>query len=363
LKKINKIGVLTSGGDCAGLNAAIRAITFRAINGFGWHVFGIKYGTQGLMERPVDTNKLDLSLFTGDFLRRGGTILGSINRGDPFAFPMPDGTVLDRSDEIIAGYHQLGLDAVIAIGGDGSLAILRRLAQQGDMNLIGIPKTIDNDVGVTEYSVGFNTAVDAATKALDSLQSTAASHGRAMILEVMGRDAGHIALNAGIAGGADIILIPEIKYTIAGIINKLNEIKRNKIGHSLIIIAESVKTENGENVTNNYNNQMRFGGIGYYIAQEIMKNSDIECRVTSLGHIQRGATPVAIDRILASAFGVSAVDLIAKNKFNRLVIWKNRRVIDVSINEGIKQYRNVTSEDVLLKTAISLGTYIGNTNN
>ena len=154
-----------------------------------------------------------------------------------------------------------------------------------------------------------------------------------MILEVMGRDAGHIALNAGIAGGADIILIPEIKYTIAGIINKLNEIKRNKIGHSLIIIAESVKTENGENVTNNYNNQMRFGGIGYYVAQEIMKNSDIECRVTSLGHIQRGATPVAIDRILASAFGVCAVDLIAKKKFNRLVIWRDRKVMDISINK------------------------------
>ena len=169
-----------------------------------------------------------------------------------------------------------------------------------------------------------------------------------MILEVMGRDAGHIALNAGIAGGADIILIPEIKYTITGIINKLNEIKKNKIGHSLIIIAESVKKENGENVTNNYNNQMRFGGIGYYIAQEIMKNSDMECRVTSLGHIQRGATPVAIDRILASAFGVSAVDLIAKKKFNRLVIWKNRKVIDISINEGIKHYRKVTDEDVFI---------------
>ena len=238
----------------------------------------------------------------------------------------------------------------------------KKISDLTDINIVAIPKTIDNDVGVTEYSVGFNTAVDAATKALDSLQSTAASHGRAMILEVMGRDAGHIALNAGIAGGADIILIPEIKYTIAGIINKLNEIKRNKIGHSLIIIAESVKTENGEYVTNNYNNQMRFGGIGYYIAQEIMKNSDIECRVTSLGHIQRGATPVAIDRILASAFGVSAVDLIAKNKFNRLVIWNNRKVIDVSINEGIKQYRKVTNEDILLKTAISLGTYIGNIN-
>ena len=152
-----------------------------------------------------------------------------------------------------------------------------------------------------------------------------------MILEVMGRDAGHIALNAGIAGGADVILIPEINYTIEGVINKLYETKKNKIGYSLIIIAESVKTQNGDKVTNNYNEQLRFGGIGHYVAQEIMRSSKIECRVTSLGHIQRGATPVAIDRILGSAFGACAVDLIAKKKFNRLVVWQDRKVKDVPI--------------------------------
>ena len=362
MTRMNRIGVLTSGGDCGGLNAVIRAIFLRANRKYNIEVFGIRNGTLGLINRPLDFEKLTYKTFQGFLIKQGGTFLGTNSKGDPFKF-FKDGKYIDATKKIKAAYKSLKLDGLIIIGGDGSMKILKKISDLTDIHIVAIPKTIDNDVGVTEYSVGFNTAVDAATKALDSLQSTAASHGRAMILEVMGRDAGHIALNAGIAGGADIILIPEIKYTIAGIINKLNEIKRNKIGHSLIIIAESVKTENGENVTNNYNDQMRFGGIGYYIAQEIMKNSDIECRVTSLGHIQRGATPVAIDRILASAFGVSAVDLIAKNKFNRLVIWKNRKVIDVSINEGIKHYRNVTSEDVLLKTAISLGTYIGNTNN
>ena len=362
MTRMNRIGVLTSGGDCGGLNAVIRAIFLRANRKYNIEVFGIRNGTLGLINRPLDFEKLTYKTFQGFLIKQGGTFLGTNSKGDPFKF-YKDGKYIDATKKIEAAYKSLKLDGLIIIVGDGSMKILKKISDLTDINIVAIPKTIDNDVGVTEYSVGFNTAVDAATKALDSLQSTAASHGRAMILEVMGRDAGHIALNAGIAGGADIILIPEIKYTIDGIINKLNEIKRNKIGHSLIIIAESVKTENGENVTNNYNNQMRFGGIGYYIAQEIMKNSDIECRVTSLGHIQRGATPVAIDRILASAFGVSAVDLIAKNKFNRLVIWKNRKVIDVSINEGIKHYRNVTSEDILLKTAISLGIYIGNTNN
>ena len=182
-----------------------------------------------------------------------------------------------------------------------------------------------------------------------------------MVLEVMGRDAGHIALNAGIAGGADIILIPELKFTIDGIIKKLNEIKKNKIGYSLIIVAEAVKKESGIKVLNNYNKQKRFGGIGYYIAKEIMKKLDIECRVTSLGHIQRGAAPVALDRILASAFGVSAVDLIAKNNFDRLVVWQNRKVTNIPIIDGIKGYRKVTKDDTLVKTAKSLGIYLGNT--
>ncbi|MEE2933667.1 MAG: ATP-dependent 6-phosphofructokinase [Pseudomonadota bacterium] len=360
MKKITKIGVLTSGGDCAGLNAAIRAITFRAINGFGWDVFGIKYGTQGLMERPVDTNKLDLSLFTGDFLRRGGTILGSINRGDPFAFPMPDGTVLDRSDEIISGYHNLGLDAVIAIGGDGSLAILRRLAQQGDMNLIGIPKTIDNDVGRTENSIGYATAVDVATEALDRLQPTAASHDRVMVLEVMGRDAGHIALSAGIAGGADAILLPEIKWDLSSLIQKLNDVRVATRNFALVIVAEAARLPTGEVVGRDRSNgEYRLGGVAHEIGRLIEEVTNIETRVTVLGHVQRGGVPNASDRLYASAFGVKAVDLIAEKKFDRLVVWSDRECSDVSLEDGIRDYRTVDLNGTLVKTARGLGIYIG----
>src|SRR5665213_3887636 len=199
------IGILTSGGECAGLNAAIRAVVSRAILGHGWRVLGIKQGTMGLMRRPVEYEELYLRISTVNILRLGGTILGTTNKGDPFAYPMQDGSLRDRSDEVIEAARSLGLDALIGVGGDGSFAILRRLAQQGGIPLVGIPKTIDNDVGATESSVGYDTAVMVATEALDRLTPTAASHARVMILEVMGRDAGHIALAAGIAGGADAV--------------------------------------------------------------------------------------------------------------------------------------------------------------
>ena len=215
-----KIGILTSGGDCGGLNAAIRSIFYRAKNKYKMDVYGIRDGTAGLIKRPVDVMQLTHKTFGGYLLRQGGTFLGSTNKGNPFKFPTGTGKHVDKSKEIIEGYHSMKLDGLIIIGGDGSMQILKKLAKDGDMKIVAIPKTIDNDVGATESSIGFHTAVDVATQALDNLQSTAASHRRSMILEVRGRDAGHIALNAGIAGGADIILIPELKYSIDGIINK-----------------------------------------------------------------------------------------------------------------------------------------------
>ena len=222
MNDIKRIGILTSGGDCAGLNAVLRAVVLRAA-GHGWATIGIEHGTLGLMQTPPRAHRLDPVDFDGALMRRGGTILGTTNTGDPFAFPQRDGGMLDRSQEAIAGYRALKLDALIAIGGDGSLAILNRLARQGDINLIGIPKTIDNDIGATEVAVGYDTAVQIATEALDRLQPTAASHRRVMILEVMGRDAGHIALAAGIAGGADIILVPEIPYTTEALARKIQK--------------------------------------------------------------------------------------------------------------------------------------------
>ena len=357
---MKKIGILTSGGDCGGLNAAVRSIFYRAKNTYNMEVLGIQDGTVGLMQRPVAYLPLDYQTFSGSLLRQGGTFLGTTNKGNPFKFPMGDGSFKDRSQEIIDGYHELGLEGLIVIGGDGSMAILTEIAKRGDLKIVAIPKTIDNDVGATESSIGFNTAVSVATQALDNLQSTAASHHRSMILEVMGRDAGHIAINAGIAGGADVILIPEIKYSIKGVVKKLTEMKNRAIVHSLIVVAEAVKTENGKTYEVEFaDGQKRLGGIGTYLSEAIMKSTDVECRVTSLGHVQRGAPPTPRDRILASAFGVYAVDLLAQGKFDRMVAWRDRKVIDVPISEGISTYKVVDRTDPLIETALALGVYVG----
>lgn len=354
-----RIGILTSGGDCAGLNPAIRAVVYHAVVTYNWEVFGIRQATQGLMERPPKAIKLEIEKID-PLLTAGGTILGTTNKGNPFAFPMPDGTMRDRSEEIIEGYHLLKLDALIGIGGDGSLAILQKLAQQGNLNLVGIPKTIDNDVNCTEFSIGFNTAVTIATEALDRLHFTAASHSRVIILEVMGRDAGHIALSAGIAGGADVILIPEIPYNIDRICDYIRQRQDLGKNYSLIIVAEAVRTENGEAVTTNYSfGQSRFGGIGQYLADQISACSSAETRVTVLGHVQRGGTPSPTDRLIASAFGVAAVDLIAEEKYDRMVAWQNRQVLSVPIADAIAKYRAVDPNDTLLKTARSMGICLG----
>jgi len=353
-----RIGILTSGGDCAGLNAVIRAVVHRA-DTYGWEVLGIREATMGLMSRPLKVMKLDIEK-VDPYLMTGGTMLGTTNKGDPFAFPMGDGTTIDRSNEIIEGYRELELDALIGIGGDGSLAILRKLAQQGGINFIGIPKTIDNDVDITELSIGFNTAVSIATEALDRLHFTAASHSRVMILEVMGRDAGHIALNAGIAGGADVILIPEISYSIEKICDQIRKRQQQGKNYSLVIVAEAVRTEEGEQITSsNPFGESRYGGIGHYLASRISACSGAETRVTVLGHIQRGGTPSALDRVIAAAFGVAAVDLIAQGKYDRMVTWQNRQVASVLIPDAIAKYRAVDSHDSLLKTARAMGISFG----
>ena len=358
---IKRIGVLTSGGDCAGLNAVIRAVVYRAIRGYGWQVFGIHEGTRGFMTRPVGCEELGLGRFTGHLLRMGGTILGTTNEGDPFAFPMPDGTLKDRSDEIIEGYHELGLDALVGIGGDGSLAILRRLAEKGGFNLVGIPKTIDNDVAVTENAIGYLTAVDVATEALDRLQPTAASHSRVMVLEVMGRDAGHIALSAGIAGGADVILIPEIPYSLAHVRSKIDGVRQEQNRNfALVVVAEGVLTETGEPViVTDADGKKRFGGIGHYLGRRIAEVTGAQTRVTVLGHTQRGGTPTSRDRFFASAFGVRAVDLIAEGKFDRMVAWSNRDCIDVPLAEIVNHAHAVDPNGPIVRTARGLGICLG----
>ncbi len=355
-----KIGILTSGGDCAGLNAVIRAAVHKA-DLLGWEVYGILDGTAGLLQAEPQVRLLTTADMDSNILRMGGTILGTTNKGNPFAFPMPDGTTKDRSGEIIDNFKKLGLEAIIGIGGDGSFAILRRLAQQGGIKMVGIPKTIDNDIGKTERAVGFDTAVAVATEALDRLQPTAASHDRVMILEVMGRDAGHIALSAGIAGGADVILIPEIKYSIESVAKKIENVKKSGRNFALVIVSEAVKTPNGEKFEITYHGgEKRYGGIGNFLSYSISEATGFESRVTVLGHVQRGSQPTYNDRLLASAFGVRAVDLIAEGRYDRMVAWQNRKVVDFPIEECIAAYEAIDPvNDALVHTARGLGICLG----
>ncbi|MBX2834643.1 MAG: ATP-dependent 6-phosphofructokinase [Micavibrio sp.] len=354
-----KIGILTSGGDCAGLNAVMRAVVFRA-RLLGWTVIGIQNGTAGLLERPARVRELKPEDFDGFMMRRGGTILGTTNSGDPFNYSMPDGSRKDRTDEIISAIKELGIEALVGIGGDGSFDILSRLAKKGGISMVGVPKTIDNDLAMTDMSVGFDTAVGIATEALDRLQPTAASHDRAMILEVMGRDAGHIALNAGIAGGADVILIPEIPYSIDKIAEKILDVKKGGRNFALIIVSEAVKSPDGEKREVVYTGgETRYGGIGQFLAPQIAEATGFESRATVLGHVQRGAEPTHNDRLLAQALGVKAVDLIDEGAFGQMVAWQNRAAVAVPIEQAIAKCRVVDPKDPLIHTARSLGVSFG----
>ncbi len=360
MTKVKRIGILTCGGDCAGLNAVIRAVVHASAEK-GWEVIGIHDGTAGLLGRPLRYKVLTKDMFDTTVMRLGGTILGTTNKGNPFQFPMPDGTLKDRSGEIIDGFRELGIEAVIGIGGDGSMAILKKLCEQGNINLVCVPKTIDNDVGKTEFSVGFETAVYVATEALDRLQPTAASHDRVMVLEVMGRDAGNIALSTGIAGGADVILLPEIPYDIEKVAAKINRV-RDEEGRNfaLVVVSEAVKTIDGGALQKEYHGgEKRFGGIGQYIGEQIAEKTNWETRVTVLGHVQRGSAPIPSDRVLATAFGVHAVKLIEEGKYDRMVAWSHRRVVDLPISEAIASYQQVDINGALVQTARMLGICLG----
>ena len=356
-----RIGILTSGGDCAGLNAVIRAVV-HAATGKGWEVYGIEDGTAGLLVRPMRYKQLTKEMFDTAVMRLGGTILGTTNKGNPFQFPMPDGTFKDRSDEIVNGLKELGIEDLIGIGGDGSMAILRKLSDNGKkFNLVCIPKTIDNDVGATENSVGFETAVYVATEALDRLQPTAASHDRVMVLEVMGRDAGNIALATGIAGGADVILIPEIPYSIDKVAEKILRVREEEgRNFALVVVSEAVKTVDGTGLqVEHHGGEKRYGGIGHYLGEKIAAKTDWETRVTVLGHVQRGSSPIPSDRLIAAAFGVYAVDMVEQKKFDRMVGWANRSVFDVPIEEAIASSQEVDTDGPLVHTARMLGISLG----
>lgn len=352
-----RIGILTSGGDCAGLNAVIRAVTLRAHHGHGWQTIGIRHGTLGLLERPVAAIELDPNRLDAAVAQRGGTFLGSTNKGDPFSFPMEDGSKRDRSAEMLEGLRELRLDGLIGAGGDGSLDILHRLLKPSGLPFVGIPKTIDNDVANTERAVGYSTAVAVATEALDRLQPTGASHDRIMVLEVMGRDAGHIAIAAGIAGGADVVLIPEIRWRLANVTDHVARLRANGRRTALVVVAEAAgKSDDAPDPAEDAPGKH---GMGEWLAARLAKATRAEARATVLGHVQRGAAPSAEDRLLASSLGVRAVDVLAAGGRDRVVAWWNRQVIDVPIDRVAGRSRTVDPRGTLVATARALGICLG----
>ncbi|MGV3279029.1 ATP-dependent 6-phosphofructokinase [Rickettsiales bacterium LUAb2] len=359
MSEIKKIGILTSGGDCAGLNAAIAAATKRAILGYGWEVYGIVQGTMGLMNRPLNYIKLSTEMFGIDLTFKGGSFIGSVNKGDPLNYPMPDGSFKDRSDEIVAGYKELGIDALVAIGGDGSMRIIEKLTSLGNIKFVGIPKTIDNDVACTNYAIGFMTAVQEVTNCIERIHDTAMSHRRFIVVETMGREVGHIALNAGIAGCADVILIPEIPYDINIVVKKLKAAHAQK-GYGVIVCSEAIIPKGGtQSFTEKVGHMKLFTGAGQRLGQEIETNTGIETRVSVLGHIQRGGRPIAFDRNLASAFGVRAVDLLANGKTGRLVALNAGQIVDMDLKEVNSIQQTVKINGNLVTTAKGLGISFG----
>ena len=351
-----RIGILTSGGDCGGLNAAIRAVALRAHHGYGWTTVGVRYGTLGLLKRPVDAIAIDPHRLEGNLARQGGTFLGSTNHGNPFAFPMPDGSVRDRSAEMLDGIRALRIDALIGVGGDGSLAILRKLLAPSGLAFIGIPKTIDNDVADTERAIGYGTAVAIATEALDRLQPTGASHERIMVLEVMGRDAGHIAIAAGIAGCADVVLIPEVRWRLDRVVAHIARQRAAGIMSSLVVVAEAA---GASDEAPDPASDAPPHGIGEWLAHRLARATGADARATVLGHVQRGAMPTAEDRLLASALGMRAVDLLAEGKADRMVAWQNRQVVDVPLEQIVGISQTVDPDGTLVRTARGLGICLG----
>ncbi len=361
---IKKIGILTGGGDCPGLNAVIRGVVKSAILRHGWEVIGIKDGFDGLLNLD---NAIPLTLeAVRGILPRGGTILGTTNRGNPFSYPVlqPDGSYIqtDISDQVIENARNLGLDALIAVGGEGSLKIALQLSQKG-LPVVGVPKTIDNDLDETDVTFGYNTALETATDALDKLHTTAESHHRVMILEVMGRYAGWIALESGIAGGADVIIIPEIPFELEKICTSIKE-RRDRGGNfSIIVAAEGAFPAGGnrvvaEGATERYTIE-RLGGVGQFVAKQIEKCLDMDVRVTVLGHLQRGGSPTTFDRALGSRFGVRAVELVEQADFGKMVALQGRKIVAVPIADATRELKQVNPDGEIVRAAESLGIMMG----
>ena len=352
---MKRIGILTGGGDCPGLNAVIRAAVRTLIRDYDLEVYGIQLGFEGLLTKSIIP--LTLETIRG-ILPKGGTLLRTTNRGNPFEYPTGHGSeTTNRSPECVSNIRELGLDGIIAIGGDGTLRIAQRLSDMG-IPMVAVPKTIDNDLAATDYTFGFQTAVAIATDAVDRLHTTAESHDRVMILEVMGRNAGWIALYSGIAGGADIILIPEIAYRSEEIVRTIRERQSEGSKFDIIVVAEGAKRQGGEEAYLDKATR-RLGGIAYQVAADIQQHIDFEIRVTVLGHVQRGGSPIAFDRILSSRFGKAAADLAARKQFGQMVAIRGERIVAVPIAEAVSRPKYVDPDGEVVETARSVGISFG----
>ncbi len=358
-----RIGILTGGGDCPGLNGVIRAVTLHARHTYGWEVVGIRNGYEGLYEEDY----VELSVpKVAHLLPRGGTILGSSNRANPFAYPvkLPDGRVEshDVSARCLANLDKLALHGLIVVGGDGTMAFGQKFIQRGATRIVGVPKTIDNDLEATDYTVGFQTAVEIVTEAIERLHTTAESHERIMIVEVMGRYAGWIALTAGVAGGAHVVLIPEIDYDPERVIDAFHRRHGRGVSYSLVVIAEGAKPRGGTlavEVAGDATRQEKLGGAGARLAAYIEAQTEYEVRSTVLGHVQRGGAPCAFDRELATRFGVRAVELIAEGKFGHVTALSEGKLVARPIEKAVKKLKLIDPAGELVRAAKGIGIELG----
>jgi 6-phosphofructokinase 1 len=356
-----RVGILTGGGDAPGLNAVIRAFVKYAIVSYGWDVIGVEDAFNGLLESPRRLRAMTPRSCQG-LLHRGGTVLGTTNHGDPFAWSTPAGPI-DRSGELANAVAEEELDGLVVIGGDGTMRIAWRLMQERGIPVVGVPKTIDNDLAATDVTFGFQSAVDCATDALDRLHTTAESHDRVMFLEVMGRDAGHIALAAGISGGADVILLPEIPYDPARVAEKVARRVRNGRPFTLVVVAEGAlpARPDGSAVPAGEVKQALKdgGGAGQIAMRAVSRYVDAEARLCVLGHLQRGGSPVAVDRLLATRFGVAAVDLVAAGRWGEMVRIHHDVVTGVPLAAATSSMRFVPADSQLIATGRAVGIEFG----
>ncbi len=360
-----KVLVLTGGGDCPGLNAVIRGIVKRAQKEKEWEVFGSIEAFNGVFSEPTEIIRLTRKRVGGIHIR-GGTILKTTNKSNPLQFPVKqkDGSIKfeDRTDELASKLKSLGFDAVINIGGDGSQKISKVLHDKG-VPIIGVPKTIDNDLSATDLTFGFQTAVQIATDSFDKLVSTAESHHRVMIMEVMGRDAGWIALHTAIAGGAELCLIPEIPYDIKKILRRIELRYKNGKGFVNIVIAEGAKPKDGSvtaTAGEKGSEHMKLRGVAFSLSKQLKEaGCEAEIRETVLGHVQRGGTPIAFDRVLATLFGVRAFEMILEKRFGQMVAYKNNTVTQVSLKDATSEYNFVNPDSPIVNAARSIGISFG----